>query len=105
MNKLVMITLLAVLILTGCEKNEPTQNFKISSTVGGETYRLNTESGEVFEIKDGSLVKIIKAKRTKLIVGKMYDTENGQVLTYIGNGVLKEKPLSEYTDEELLEGL
>lgn len=89
----------------GCEKTETTPHFQITSTVNGGIYRLNTESGEVFEISNGSLVKIIKTKRTKLIVGKMYDTENGKPLTYIGQGVFKEKPLSEYTDEELLEGL
>jgi len=105
MNRLAVIILSPLLLLAGCETTDSSPDFQIVTTVDGKVYRLDNESGEVFVIINNRLMKVPEGKRTKLVIGEMYDTEDGKVLTYSGLGEFKEKPLSEFTTDELLDDL
>jgi len=107
MNKLFLSLSVILLLQVGCEKIDWTTDFQIVATADGKVYRLNSESGEVFEIVNGRLMKILEGARTKLVIGEIYETENGKYLSYAGLGKFKEMlqretiDMSHLSDEEL----
>jgi hypothetical protein len=104
--KQIILLISFFIVLVGCDKaNLGNQNFQIISSSDRKVYRLNLKSGDVSMIEQGIMIKISEQARPKLLVGKEYETENGKVLTYLGNGNFRHKPLSEFTDKELLEEL
>lgn len=92
-----------LLLLQGCDKTDITPGFtpkyQIIATVEGEVYRLNSKSGAVFVVANGQMKKIPENEVTNLVVGGIYETENGVFHKYLGAG---EFEVSEVVDVEVM---
>jgi hypothetical protein len=73
---------------SGCGLQEKFSNQKQTGTFAGyesqgRFFRLNTADGTLFEYKEGKLVQV-QTSRIKLVVGEIYDDENGKHAIYGG---------------------
>ena len=81
------------------------ENYQIISSPTGNIYRLNTENGELFVVTGRHLIQVKENIRTKIHIGEIFETEEGETYNYLGKGKFEPKPLSSFTDEELLNEL
>jgi hypothetical protein len=87
-----VVLLPSAVVLTGCGESklpQATAKYQMSIAPSGQVYRLNVTSGEVALIEK---VPAISEGRTKLVVGSFYETEQGKVLRYSGNGKFELMP-------------
>lgn len=101
MLKFALMAFIALNLLA-CDKIGNSNNYQVISSSDGKVYRLNNKSGEIYVIENGTMNRISAEPRTKLVIGNGYETENGKVLKYLGKGQFKHKPISEFTDKELM---
>ena len=102
MVKVSLFSIFFMFQLTGCDNSYTSTEYQMTKTQDGKTYRLNTKTGKVFLIKDTHLFEVSISKETKLIVGKIYISENDEALKYLGSN--KFKQLSS-DDEDYIEYL
>jgi hypothetical protein len=92
------------LILAGCASATPintssnlsSENFRLNTSADGRVYRINNQTGEVWEVVDGALKRIGESKAEMLQVGKKYFFENNFSMTYLGNGKFSE-PVKDFS--------
>lgn len=102
-KNIVAIALLLILVLLS--GSVFAENYQIISSPNGNVWRLNTETGELFVVTGKHLVKIKEETRTKIHISETFVTEEGDIYHYLGKGKFELKPLSSFTDEELLNEL
>lgn len=82
-------------ILADCavNPNSQTHQYQLVPAPSGQLYRLDAVTGEVINVE-----KIVSSsERMELQVGSFYETEDGEVVRYIGKGKLVPRPpLSEF---------
>lgn len=101
MRKTIIVSLLLMLSISGSAI--ASSKYQIISSTNGNVYRLNKETGEIFVVADQRLLKVKEEIRTKIYIGESFETEEGEVYDYRGKGKFELKPLSSFTDEELLQ--
>lgn len=92
------------IVLAGCASTTPTitssnsssENFRLNTGADGRVYRINNQTGEVWEVVDGALKRIGEPKAEMLQVGKKYFIENNFSMTYMGNGRFSE-PVKDFS--------
>jgi hypothetical protein len=93
--------------MTACNVSEKfsgiEHQYSLFETSSGKVILLNIATGETKEIlkEDKTREQTKESNRQKLEVGEFYITENGDVMKYIGNGKLIERPsLDEFLEEK-----
>ena len=92
------------IVLAGCASTPATtassssssENFRLNTATDGRVYRINNQTGEVWEVADGALKRIGEPKAELLQVGRKYFFENNFSMTYLGNGKFSE-PVKDFS--------
>lgn len=92
------------IILAGCASAPPTttspasssDKFHLDTATDGRVYRINNQTGEMWEVADGALKRIGEPKAEILQVGRKYFFENNFSMTYLGNGKFSE-PVKDFS--------
>jgi hypothetical protein len=85
--------ILAASILVGCERGaeQAVGRYSVVSGSDGRLVRVDTKTGEVTPVD---------IARTKLVVNELYQSEDGQLLRYVGKGKLEpRRPLSKFLED------
>ncbi|MDX8383585.1 MAG: hypothetical protein R8M45_05850 [Ghiorsea sp.] len=85
--------LMITIFLTSCATTESSKSeitdhevYQLSTKNDGETYRINTKSGEVWIIEGNSLKVVSESNSIQLKVGRKYYIENNYSIKYLGDG-------------------
>jgi hypothetical protein len=81
------------IVLAGCASAPPTttssssfsENFRLNTATDGRVYRINNQTGEVWEVVDGALKRIGEPKAEMLQIGRKYYIENNFSVTLKGS--------------------
>lgn len=92
------------IVLAGCASTPPAtafssscgENYRLNTAADGHVYRINNQTGEVWEVADGALKRIGEPKTEVLQVGRKYFFENNFSMTYLGNGKFSE-PVKDFS--------
>lgn len=92
------------IVLAGCASAPPTttssnlssENFRLNTATDGRVYRVNNQTGEVWEVVDGALKRIGESKAEMLQIGRKYFLENNFSMTYLGSGKFSE-PVKDFS--------
>lgn len=72
------------------------ENYRLNTATDGHVFRINNQTGEVWEVANGALNRIGEPKAEVLQVGRKYFFENNFSMTYLGNGKFSE-PVKDFS--------